>query len=112
MEALSFEKRKISLAQTILALNDTNKMFRIQTFIQEVLTDISEQKTQKQENEYDAKLLSFEQWNEQFDDEYNLNDFIPEYGMTIRDFRLQIYNSEQEQGMSKKAFFEKVKNLK
>ena len=108
METQTLENRKILLAQKILSLDDTNVVLRIETFLDKLLADIHEEK----EEEFDAKLLTFDDWNKQFDDEYKLDDFIPEYGMTVRDFRYKIYNSEKGDGMSKEVFFEKLNNLK
>ncbi len=62
------------------------------------------------ECDFDAKVLSFSEWNKQFDDQ-DLDAFLPEYGMRLRDFRLKIYNSEKQEGMSKEEFFRKVKSL-
>ena len=52
--------------------------------------------------------MTFEEWNVQFTDDMDLNEFIPEYGMTLKEFRLKIYNSERSEGMSKEKFIEKV----
>ncbi len=105
METLNFAEQKISLAQTILALNDINKIHQIQSYVNQLLFQ-----QQEADDEFDAKTLSFSEWNKQFDDELNLNDFIPEYGMTLLDFRLKIYNSERQQGISKEAFINEVNN--
>ena len=48
--------------------------------------------------------LTFEDWNEQFDNEQKLDDYVEEYGMTVREFRLMLYNSEKGTGMSKQDF--------
>ncbi len=69
------------------------------------------QQKQEIDNEFDAKTLSFSDWNKQFDDDMDLDSFT-EYGMTVRDFRLKIYNSERQQGMSKEEFINKVNSWK
>ncbi len=107
MKPTNFAEHKISLAQTILALDDINKIFQIKSYVNKL---IHQEKVDN--DEFDAKLLTFEKWNKQFDDDYKLDDFIHEYGMTVREFRLQIYNSEKGKGMSKHEFFKKVNNLK
>ncbi len=58
------------------------------------------------------KKQSFEDWNKQFEDDFKLDDFIPEYGMTLREFRMGIYNAEisgNEQQIS--IFQNKLKNI-
>ena len=107
METINYAEQKILLAQTILALNDVNKISKIQSYVDELL-----QKKRDTDNEFDAKTLSFLNWNKQFNDGLMLDDFIAEYGMTLRDFRMKIYNSEKQQGMSKETFVEKVNNWK
>ena len=107
MENISFAEQKISLAQTILALNDESSFIQIKKYIDDLFavdTDI--------ENDFDAKALSFDDWNKQFEDNDNLDDFVPDYDMTLRDFRLKIYNSERQKGMSKKEFINKVNTWK
>ena len=56
--------------------------------------------------------MTFQEWNKQFDDNTNLDDYIHEYEMTLREYRLKIYNSEKETGMSKESFAQKVKSWK
>ena len=104
METMNYAEHKISLAQTIFALDDINKIVQIKSYINELV--------QLDNNDFDAKLLTFKEWNKQFGDEYKLDDFSDQYGMTVGEFRLQIYNSEKSEGMSKKDFFQKLDNLK
>ena len=110
MERLNFVEQKISLAQTILALKDINLFVKIQTNINELYN--RQNKVKKFETDFDAKKLSFEQWNKQFDDNCSLDDYIPEYGMKLFDFRLKIYNSEKEEGMTKLEFINKINSWK
>jgi len=107
MKTVNVAEQKISLAQTILGLNDMNKIFQIQLYIDELLTKKYEVNTG-----FDAKTLTFLEWNEQFENSTNLDDYIPEYGMKLHDFRLKIYNAEKEQGMSKQNFLKKLENWK
>lgn len=107
MEKINFAEQKISLAQTILALTDTKSFFQIQKYINDLYSN-KEILNEYSENDYDAKVLTFKQWNKQFEDDYKLDDYIAEYGMSLRDFRMKIYNSEKEKGMSKQEFVKKV----
>jgi len=49
------------------------------------------------------KNITFEQWNLQFEDN-NIDEFIPEYNMTLREFRTQIYEAEFSKGLSLNEF--------
>ncbi len=65
-----------------------------------------------EEEDFDATLLTFEEWNEQFTDEGNLEEFIPEYGMTLREFRMGIYESERSGGITYEELGESIKKWK
>ena len=110
METLNFAEQKISLAQTILGLNDINKIYQIQTYINKILKFTQE--IEEVDDEFNAKELSFSEWNKQFEDDKDLNIFLPEYGMKLRDFRFKIYNSERQEGLSKEEFINKVNSWK
>ncbi|MEA3443193.1 MAG: hypothetical protein U9R19_00550 [Bacteroidota bacterium] len=111
MENLSFAEQKISLAQTILSLTDKNSFTQIQSYINSLYKG-KRKSIKKQEDDFDAKTLTFDEWNKQFEDEYDLDDYIPEYGMSLHDFRLRIYKSEKETGITKQEFVAKMDSLK
>lgn len=102
MNNINLAEKKILLAKKIFALNDINKITQIQVFVNKLL-DLKK---------YDAKTIGFYEWNEQFEDNLKLEEFIPEYGMSLKDFRLKIYNAEKEDGISKDEFLGKLNNLK
>ena len=52
---------------------------------------------------------TFEQWNEQFTDSKNLDDFIPEYGTTLREYRKGIYDAEIGNEMTMPEFKDSLK---
>jgi hypothetical protein len=108
MKELDFAEQKISIVQTILALTDESSIYQIQNYLNKLVNS----KSQKNQNEFlDTENITFEEWNKQFDGG-NLDSFMPEYGMKLRDFRMKIYKSEKELGLSKKEFVEKVNNWK
>jgi hypothetical protein len=107
MEKINFAEQKISLAQTILSLKDVGFITQIEAFIKELISTKSEDVVQVQDI-YDAKLMAFNEWNKQFEGDIDLDDFIPECGMTLRDFRLKVYNAEKGQGISKQEFENRV----
>ena len=111
MKNVSFAEQKISLAQTILALNDESSFIQIKKYIDELFI-VERDVDVNIEKDFDAKVLTFEEWNKQFENKDDLDEYIPDYGMKLRDFRLKIYNSEREQGMTKKEFVNKVNSWK
>jgi len=42
----------------------------------------------------EGEKMSFEEWNKQFEDDLDLDDYIEEYEMTLREFRMSIYEAE------------------
>lgn len=104
METLNYAELKLSLLQTILMLDETEKLLEIQQFIANLI--------QLPAKEIDEKPIeSFEEWNMQFDDSQDSEIYIEEYGMNLHEYRLQIYNAEQEEGISKEEFMTKLNNL-
>ena len=62
------------------------------------------------EEEKGIKIISFEEWNKQFADNENLDDFIPEYGTTLGEFRKAIYEAETDSNhMSIEVFRQRIK---
>ncbi len=110
MKRLDLAEQKVSLVQTILSLNDMSKISQIQSYVNEILEYSRE--VEEFEDDFDAKKLSFSEWNKQFDDNRDLDTFLPEYGMTLKDFRFKIYNSERQEGLSKEEFINKVNSWK
>ena len=49
--------------------------------------------------------LSFEQWNEQFEGEQDLSEHLPDFDMTIGDFRKKIWRAETEDSFMTLAEF-------
>lgn len=103
METVNLEQQKNALVQTILSLTDKQKVLDIQKSVNKILN--------AGKKRYDAKFMSFSDWNKQFD-EVDLNEYVEDYGMTIREFRKRIYDSERESGMSKSDFVTKVNSWK
>lgn len=58
----------------------------------------------------DIGTLSFNEWNKTFMEERDLNEYIPEYDMTLRDYRMKIYNVEKGENYSINQFFKKMEN--
>ena len=69
-------------------------------------------KTDPEDSE--ANYLSFEEWNKQFDDKNrNLDEYLPDYGMALRKFRIKMYNAETSgKGISKGDFFDELDKWK
>lgn len=61
------------------------------------------------DNTETSEQITFEQWNKQFTDKENLDDFIPEYGTTLREFRKGIFEAETGKEITMKEFKKSIK---
>lgn len=64
--------------------------------------------TKNMENELDSSNISFEEWNKQFIDNRSLDEFLPEFGMTLGEFRRKIFEAESGPCISKEEFFKEM----
>ena len=104
MENSSLAEQKISLIQSILAIDKLEVLVQLQTYLDELNHGQNEQ-TDTDAEPPEAKGLSFEEWNNQFDDDRSLDEYLPEYGVTLGDFRRNIYESESGEETSIDEFF-------
>ena len=96
---------KTKVIEAIKPIENENTLKQIYLMVHTFL-DGGKQTPEKPDNK-----ISFEEWNEQFTDDKNLDDFIAEYGMTLREFRKGIYEAEMSEGMSLNEFQQKLRKL-
>lgn len=49
----------------------------------------------------DLRQMSFSEWNAQFEETgIALDDYLPAYGMTLRAYRMEIFEAEKEEGIA------------
>ena len=101
METL-YADQKLQIFEDILAINNKNILNELQYFI---IKSVSETK----KTEIDEPI-TFEEWNKQFTDNLDLDEFIPEYGTTLREFRKGIYEAEISE--DEISFEELLENIK
>ena len=75
---------KTKVIEEISIVEDDDTLQKLYSVVHSFLEDYKDKESKP----------SFEEWNKQFDDNLNLDDFIPEYGMTLREFRMSIYEAE------------------
>lgn len=95
---------RTKLIDEISVVNDDDTLQKLYSVVHSFIED--------NKKNIEAKELSFEEWNEQFEDSFDLDDFVTEYGMTLREFRMGIYEAEtsgKEKPIS--IFQNKLKNL-
>ena len=93
---------KAKVINEINVVNDDDTLQKLYSVVHKFLEN----------NKKEEEKPSFEEWNKQFDNDYNLDDFIHEYGMTLREFRMGIYEAELSgEEMSIGEFQNKLQNL-
>ena len=94
---------KLELFKELISIENENAIKQIHAFVRTFLPE----KEKKEPKPY----ISFEEWNKQFADNQNLNEFIPEYGTTLKEFRKGIYGAEtnEEGAMTLDEFLEDLK---
>ena len=104
---------KLEIINRILQIDDQHLLEQLNSVIKkhsEQAKNKSQPKTD--DEEYDAKKMSFEKWNEQFEGDLDLDEYLPDYGMTRGEFRRMIYERERNGKLiSADEFHEFIENL-
>ena len=105
---VEYVEKKIAIFQSILSVNNEKILEQLQFLITSFLSEQQKESSIEQQNE----LISFEEWNKQFNDNRDLKEYIDEYAMTLGEFRRQIYEAEVGKSMTLPEFENKVKQWK
>ena len=109
MKSLTLPELKSSIAKIIMQINDKDALNIIKVFISDFAATKKNTKTETNiKEEFDASKLTFEGWNRQFTDYGSLDDYLPEYGMTLKEFRQKIYNAEKSPSYPIEQFYKKL----
>ena len=105
---------KLNLFRTIDSLQGKQLIQIYQMLLDTV--SVKKKKGNKKTDPEDSGVnnLSFKEWNKQFDDKNrDLDEYLPDYGMTLRKFRIKMYNAETSgKGISKGNFFDELDKWK
>lgn len=86
---MKLEVKKMELIEGLLLIQDKRSLEEIGKLIQNSIS------LSRKEKSIAAKVQSFEKWNSQFKtSRFELNEKIPEMGLTLLEFRKKIYESE------------------
>lgn len=97
METINLAEQKLLLFQKIMTIQNEKKLNQLFTIVGRFTKNSSEN-----------SKISFEEWNNLFMEERDLNKFIPEYNMTLGEYRKKIYITEQGKDYSINQFIEKL----
>lgn len=77
METIKLAEKKMMLFQKIMSIENEKALSALNTLIDKILSDI------ENNEEIAIEDLSFAEWNCLFIDNKNLNEYLPEYEMTL-----------------------------
>jgi DNA replication protein DnaC len=100
MQTINLAEQKLLLFQKIMSIQNKQKLNQLFVIVDKF--------TENSKN--DITNLSFEEWNDLFMEEKDLDEFISEYGMTLGEYRLKIYNAEKGNDYPINQFLEKLEN--
>lgn len=99
---MTVENVKLKIIEKLLPLNNLEVLLKIQSFLGKTLP--SEDVPTKPSDS--SKEQTFEEWNLQFEDDENANldEYLPEHAMSLRQLRQLIWEGEQSEAMTFEAF--------
>ena len=103
---MSAQNLKLDLIQATLEIQQPELLEKITGYVQDVLNNGHGKQGTEEEGEFDANELSFEEWNKQFGDGQNLDEHVPEHGMTLGESRRKIYDAERSEERPIEEFFD------
>lgn len=107
MNTINFADKKILLFQKLLTIDNEEALNQLNILINNF---ILEAKSLDNIENIDINSLSFQEWNKIFMEEKDLNEYIPEYDMTLLDYRMKIYNAERSESFPINKFFKKLES--
>lgn len=99
METINFAEQKLMIFNEIMKIKNEKKLNQLMLIIEKF------SKTEEEQIK-----LTFEEWNKIFMKEVDLDEFIPEYNMTLGEYRHKIYNSEMSKSYDVSKFLNKLEN--
>ncbi|MBK9014574.1 MAG: hypothetical protein IPM82_11110 [Saprospiraceae bacterium] len=101
---MSVENVKLNIIEKLLPLNNLEVLLKIQSLLGKTLHG----GVVPANPDDSPKEQTFEEWNLQFEDDENTNleEYLPEHGMSLRQFRQLIWEGEQSEAMTFEAFWQ------
>ncbi len=109
MEVVNFAEQKLLLFQKIMSIENEKELRKLFIIVDKFVAS-SGQRIKNDVENIDIAKLTFEEWNDLFMEERDLNENIPEYNMTLGEYRKKIYNAEKEKSYPINQFLEKLEN--
>jgi len=110
MDTVNLAEQKLKLFQKIMSIENEKILSKLFIIIDKFTAKKTTNGTQIDLENIDIKGLSFEEWNKLFMKEQNLDEYIPEYEMSLREYRMKLFNAEKGASYPINQFLEKLEN--
>jgi len=108
----SVAEYKLKIFEQLMNVNSEAALIQINEFLKTFIKEFKRPATKKRTTESTvANQISFEEWNKQFTNFKDLNEYIPEYGMTVGEYRKEIFEAEMGETRPIEEFQTKLKRL-
>lgn len=98
---------KLEVFRELMHIENENAIKQIHAFVHNFYSELQ---NNTEFTNTASETVSFEEWNKQFTDDKNLDTFLPEHDLTLRELRRQIYNAEMSAEMSMQEFKQSLKS--
>ena len=110
MDTINLAEQKLKLFQKIMSIENEKILSKLFIITDKFIAKKTTNYTQIDLENIDVKELSFEEWNKLFMQEKDLDEYIPEYDMTLHDYRMKLYNAEKGKSYPINQFFKKLES--
>ena len=110
MDTIKLAEQKLLLFQKIMSIENEKILKKLFIIVDKFIINKKAKETDVDLENIDIETLSFDEWNNIFMEEKNLNEYIPEYDMTLYDYRLKIYNTEKGKSYPINQFLKKLEH--
>lgn len=110
MDTINLAEQKLKLFQKIMSIENEKALNKLFIITDKFLTQENTNNSLSDIENVEISELTFEEWNELFMQEKNLDDYIPEYEMSLREYRMKIFKAEQGKSYPINQFFKKLEN--
>ena len=110
MDTINLAEQKLKLFQKIMSIENEQILNKLFIITDKFIATKTTNESQDELENIDIKELSFEEWNELFMQEKDLDEYIPEYDMTLHDYRMKLYRAEQGKSYPINQFKKKLES--
>ena len=110
MDTINLAEQKLKLFQKIMSIENEKTLNKLFIITDKFLAKKTTNNSLSDIENIEINGLTFEEWNELFMQEKNLDDYIPEYEMSLREYRMKIFNAEKGKSYPINQFLKKLEN--